>query len=1365
MQVLAQLGQSGWMLRGPVERIWVGERDRAALVASLDEQDAALIERVLELIHTPASVAQVPLPPAPPDVVLSPSILAALASNDAAQLEAALAILAPDERTRVEAQLRAEAERVMQELTRRSSEEIVAGLPAAVRAALEQQDSDAIQAAMAALADNDRQRVMVDLGALRAHAVRAAQQQQQDPLERFAPLLEAIAAVANGDDAPRKLVTQTLAQLEQNGWMLRGPVERIWAGERDRAALVAGLDEQDAALIERMLELIHTPASVAQVPLPPAPPDVVLSPSILAALASNDVAQLKAALAALAPDERTRVEAQLRAEAERVMQELTPRSPEEIVAGLPAAVRAALQQQDNDAFQLEMGAFAEEERPMPPEAEASPLTTARAGIRCARWPALLAGAGGVATVGLLGAAGLAPLLAGLGAGALATGPVVEWFTSMGMNALAGWVGNLATDGMWAVLDDDDPDPAWLAELAQCLAAAAASDQALAAELATFLKELDAVPLALASIAEEQEAQSDVLIEQHRLLQRLSADMERLKLAGGALGPVVVAESDRVIATNIDCTKSHFAQLRAELTAIRDAQRHAIDVLHRVESIALLRQHRPELLDAEADALAAELGDLPLALHLAGRFLADLAKCWSVDRYLAELRSSRLFDRLLLLERGGTLPTDHNRDVARSFALSYERLELQDAEDALALKLLARAAHLVPGEVLPTALLLATIAQPVDDADGDRLAEAALDRLVALGLIEREGDDSLRMHRLVGAYVRHVSADGEAQSAVEQVVIRVAGNMVDVPILATLNAFIPILRGITDAALGREDARVVSLCSWIGRHLQRLGSYASAQPYVERALALSEQVLGAEHPDTAQSLNNLAWLYRVQGNYGAALPLYERALPLSEQVLGADHPQTVQVLTNLAWLYEAQGNYGAALPLYERALPLSEHVLGVDHPQTVIIFTKLAGLYEAQGNYDAALPLSQRALVIYERVLGVDHPQTVISLINLAGLYCRQENYEAALPLAERALPLSEQVLGGDHSQTFTILLNLAWLYREQRNYEAALPLYERTLEICERVWGVEHPQTIQRLTGLAGLYEEQENYGAALPLYERALAIREQVLGAEHPDTAQSLNNLAWLYRVQGNYGAALPLYERALPLSEHVLGADHPQTVEVLTNLAWLYRAQGNYGAALPLSERALAIREQVLGAEHPDTATSLNNLAGLYEAQGNYGAALPLYERALAIRERVLGAEHPGVATSLNNLAVLHAHRGGFVTAIPLIERALNIRQRTLGGQHPDTLATEQSLVNMRRAAQQQQQDPLERFVPLLAAIAAVAKGDDAPREQVTQALTQLEQNGWMLRGPVERIWAGERARAMLVAGLDEQDAALIERVLRLL
>jgi tetratricopeptide (TPR) repeat protein len=93
------------------------------------------------------------------------------------------------------------------------------------------------------------------------------------------------------------------------------------------------------------------------------------------------------------------------------------------------------------------------------------------------------------------------------------------------------------------------------------------------------------------------------------------------------------------------------------------------------------------------------------------------------------------------------------------------------------------------------------------------------------------------------------------------------------------------------------------------------------------------VLGAEHPDTATSLNNLAALLDSQGNYEGARPLYERALAIKEKVLGAEHPNTAISLNNLALLLYSQGNYEGARPLYERALSIREKVLGAEHPDT------------------------------------------------------------------------------------------------------------------------------------------------------------------------------------------------------------------------------------------------------------------------------------------------------------------------------------------------------------------------------------------------------------------------------------------------
>lgn len=573
------------------------------------------------------------------------------------------------------------------------------------------------------------------------------------------------------------------------------------------------------------------------------------------------------------------------------------------------------------------------------------------------------------------------------------------------------------------------------------------------------------------------------------------------------------------------------------------QHHALETLRRAESIQLLRTQRPDLSDADLDALATELGDLPLALHLAGRFLAGIGKSLSITRYLEELRSPRIFERLPLREQDGKLPTGHSRDVARTFALSYERLDPQYAEDAVALKLLARVAHLMPGEIVPIALLRAALEADADDLDAQLAAEAGLERLINLGLLERKGDDGLQMHRLVGAYMRQVSRDGDAQGAVERAVLVEARRLKDEPTLALLAAFQPLLRGVTDLALLRKDVNAATLCNLIGRHLDRLGAYAIGQPYLEQSLALYERVLGPEHPETIISMNNLAGLYRAQGNIAAAYPLYERALEIRERVLGTEHPDTAASLNNLALLYHQQADYTTARSLYERALAIRERTLGSEHSATATSLSNLARLHHSQADYAAARPLYERALAIRERTLGPEHHYTAAILNSLAGLYRAQGNYEAARPLLERALAICERTLGPEHPQTADSLNDLAKLYRVQGDYEVAQPLLERALVINQQVLGPEHYQTADSLNNLAEFYQEQRDYDTARTFFEKALAVREQVFGPEHPATASILHNLAFNAYYQGNFPAAVQMMARALQIREAKLGLDHPKT------------------------------------------------------------------------------------------------------------------------------------------------------------------------------------------------------------------------------
>jgi CHAT domain-containing protein/Tfp pilus assembly protein PilF len=417
-------------------------------------------------------------------------------------------------------------------------------------------------------------------------------------------------------------------------------------------------------------------------------------------------------------------------------------------------------------------------------------------------------------------------------------------------------------------------------------------------------------------------------------------------------------------------------------------------------------------------------------------------------------------------------------------------------------------------------------------------------------------------------------------------------------------------------------------------LHKTGRYAEAIPLARELLELREAVLGADHPDVAESLNNLAFLLHATADYAAARPLFERVLRIDEKTLGLDHPEVATSLQNLAGLFHAQGDYTAARPLYERALRIREKTLGSDHPHIADILNLMAFLLQREGDYAAARPLYERALRIGEKALGSD---VAGSLRGLATLSQDQGDYAAARPLYERALRISEKTLGTDHPETATILNDLGGLLKAQGDYAAARLLYERALRIREKIVGSDHPNTGSILNNLAILLKDQGDYAAARPLYEQALRISEKTLGTAHPDVATSLNNLAVLLEFQGDYAAARPLYEQALRIREKALGTDHPDVADSLNNLAVLFPAQGDYAAARRLHERALQIREKALGLDHSRVALSVNNIAFLLQDEGDYAAARPLYERALRIREKSLGSNHPEVAGSLTNLAFL--------------------------------------------------------------------------------------------------------------------------------
>ncbi|MFF3781916.1 FxSxx-COOH system tetratricopeptide repeat protein [Streptomyces sp. NPDC001933] len=591
---------------------------------------------------------------------------------------------------------------------------------------------------------------------------------------------------------------------------------------------------------------------------------------------------------------------------------------------------------------------------------------------------------------------------------------------------------------------------------------------------------------------------------------------------------------------------------------------------------------------EAEALAAELGYLPLALEQAGAYLHQTGKEIAAYR--------RALPRMLSKHSEGT---DPERTVARVWNQSLKAIR---ERDPLAVTLLNAAAWLAPDNIPRT--LLTPLASDADEADD--AVDEALGVLHAYNMITLSGA-TFSVHRLLQVVLRtstpgtdHPTTTG--RSTAEQALLAALPPS-KAPLPVATRQWEELMSHVTALAASLPPAAATEttfdLFDRAAAHARQAEQTARAVPLLERIAAQREQVLGDAHPDTLSSRNDLAQAYGNAGDLARAIPLFEATLAQREQVLGDAHPDTLSSRNDLAQAYGNAGDLARAIPLFEATLAQREQVLGDAHPNTLSSRNNLACAYERVGDLARAIPLHEATLAQREQVLGDTHPNTLSSRNNLAYAYERVGDLARAIPLHEATLAQREQVLGDTHPDTLTSRNNLAYAYGSVGDLARAVPLYEATLAQCEQVLGDAHPDTLISRSNLAHVYGSVGDLARAVPLYEATLAQREQVLGDAHPDTLISRNNLAHVYGSVGDLARAIPLHEATLAQREQVLGDTHPDTLSSRNSLAYAYERAGDLARAVSLFEATLAQCEQVLGDTHPKTLASRNNLARVKAAQ----------------------------------------------------------------------------------------------------------------------------------------------------------------------
>ncbi|MFB9236246.1 hypothetical protein ACFFWC_11920, partial [Plantactinospora siamensis] len=283
-----------------------------------------------------------------------------------------------------------------------------------------------------------------------------------------------------------------------------------------------------------------------------------------------------------------------------------------------------------------------------------------------------------------------------------------------------------------------------------------------------------------------------------------------------------------------------------------------------------RTDEPGLMGA-AVAVADRLGRLPLAVHLAGSYLGSGLAAVGLDGYLRLLTDRSLS----LVDEGapGWGERDPRRLVMSTWEISLDALERQGRVRArTVLRVLS---YLAPGSVVPVSMLdpavLADAGLLSGGEEGRAELAAGLSGLRAVGVVEglsvsADAGDGLLVHPLVAEVCRWwADRDGprtRLMTAAAGLVVT-AKEQIDPADPADWDAWqvlAPHSRQALDLINELDDelsARVFGLNNALTRHFTARGSYPAAIESGEAIVAAATARLGAEHPDTLTSRNNLA----------------------------------------------------------------------------------------------------------------------------------------------------------------------------------------------------------------------------------------------------------------------------------------------------------------------------------------------------------------------------------------------------------------------------------------------------------------------------------------------------------------------------
>lgn len=356
-------------------------------------------------------------------------------------------------------------------------------------------------------------------------------------------------------------------------------------------------------------------------------------------------------------------------------------------------------------------------------------------------------------------------------------------------------------------------------------------------------------------------------------------------------------------------------------------------------------------------------------------------------------------------------------------------------------------------------------------------------------------------------------------------------------------------------------------------------------FLEKALALQEQILGKNHyqvANTYQALGN--YYYEIKKDFDKGFEYQQKALDIRQNLFEDSHPQIASSYTELATYYRVMNMFDKELECLEKALMIQLKTLGEEHKDIARNYYLMGNRYRIAGDYEQALTYYQQSVDIFIKLQNKNSVEVADVYFGMALCYRQLENTIEEYSFLNQSKNIRQKIFGKNHFTVGEVYMELGTYYAEKLRYDSTLQYYSTATAIWEKQLGKNPYFLSKAYDKLAYAYQLKKDPEKEFEYLNKALNMRlngfevKAVRQAQFGNTAADLDfsneedpkialgyqlyasylNLAYFYKRKKDYHLALTYCQKALmevcpSLGKEIHVDKNPSISEFSHNVAWL--------------------------------------------------------------------------------------------------------------------------------------------------------------------------------------------------------------------